>query len=55
MDGLSSPAFGRDHSNCKRECNGGDLQCEVAKVLQSLYWVAAKEGSDASYTETTNG
>jgi hypothetical protein len=55
MDGSSSPAFGRDHSNCKRECNGGDLQREVAKVLQSRYWVAAKEGSDASDTETTNG
>jgi hypothetical protein len=35
MNGSFAPTFRRNHSNCKRECNGGDLQREVAKVLQS--------------------
>jgi hypothetical protein len=55
MNGSFAPAFRRNHSNCKRECNGGDLQREVAKVMQSRYWVAAKESCNASHTETTNG
>jgi hypothetical protein len=55
MNGSFAPAFRRNHSNCKRECNGGDLQREVAKVLQSRYWVVAKESCNASHTETTNG
>jgi hypothetical protein len=55
MHGPCSPAFGRDHADGERERNSWDLQGKVAKVLQSGYWVAAKECSDASHAETANG